>query len=336
MAKTDNILISVILSVRNGERFIREAVESVLRQTYSHFELLIVNDGSTDGTNAVLQSFNDDRINIIETEGVGLVKALNLGISKANGEYIARMDADDICMPERFAKEVEVLNNNEHIGLVCSDIEVIDEDGKRLGFQKEVINNRKKLLKALSFKGNMKPIIHPTVMMRKSLIDSIGGYREYDAAEDRDLWLRLATITNFFRISTHLLKYRYLKTSVSRSKYFVQNANSVLAVLNHEIKNDLGVDLYQEFPEILKHFYKEFYNSAKETERQYVNFQLQKQNYATKTGLQKIFALMKIIADYNNLSYYFLQQTKKRYLIKNAQNKVRKLLNLLNKLNTQN
>jgi glycosyltransferase involved in cell wall biosynthesis len=163
MDTTNNILISVILPVRNGEKYICQSIESVLAQTYANFELIIINDGSTDNTESLIKSYSDSRINLVTTEGVGLVKSLNMGTDLAKGKYIARMDTDDICMPERFLMQVKILNENENTGVVCSDVELIDENDNHLGYGKDIIKNQKSFINGLILKKYSKPVVHPSV-----------------------------------------------------------------------------------------------------------------------------------------------------------------------------
>ncbi|TNE70794.1 glycosyltransferase family 2 protein, partial [bacterium] len=107
-------VITCLMSVYNGEEFLREAMDSILDQTYTNFEFLIINDGSTDDTVPIIESYDDPRIRLIHNEvNIGLTKSLNKGIGLAKGEYIARMDADDISLPERFERQIEVLLNSK-------------------------------------------------------------------------------------------------------------------------------------------------------------------------------------------------------------------------------
>jgi glycosyltransferase involved in cell wall biosynthesis len=122
--------VSVVMSVYNNESYIREAVESVLNQSFKDFEFIIINDGSTDRTREILTSYTDERIRLFDQENRGLTISLNRGLSLAKGSYIARMDGDDISDPERFAEEVRFLEQNEKIGLIGTYAHRIDEQGR--------------------------------------------------------------------------------------------------------------------------------------------------------------------------------------------------------------
>src|SRR4051812_30773328 len=128
-----NPKISVVMPVLNGEKYLREATESILNQTFKDFEFIIINDGSTDRTEEIIQSFADPRIVYIKNEkNVGLSRVFNQGIRAAQGTYIARMDADDISLLHRFEKELEYLENNPKIDIVGSAMMIIDAEGKKV------------------------------------------------------------------------------------------------------------------------------------------------------------------------------------------------------------
>lgn len=318
--------ISVLLPVRNGEKYICQAIHSILQQTYEDFELIVVNDGSSDNTIKLINSFSDTRIKIVNTTGVGLVTALNLGLKQCSGDYIARMDADDISMPNRFETQVKILSENENIGIVCSDIEVIDEEDNVIGTQTDVIMNNRILSEGLTLQRKMKPIIHPSVMIRKHLLEFVGGYREFNAAEDKDLWLRLLPFTTFYRVPKILLKYRITQDGVSRSKYIQQKANSMLSILNYEVVNDLGIDLYVEAPDQLEHFYKTFVSHISKSKKDFDHFQDFKEGLLGKGYCLKIFGLSKIIFDYRLIRHLIFARFSDR-------KRIEMCLPLINELN---
>jgi|WetSurMetagenome_2_1015567.scaffolds.fasta_scaffold26701_3 glycosyltransferase involved in cell wall biosynthesis len=185
-------LVSVVLPVYNGARTIARAVKSILAQTYRNFEFVIINDGSTDDTSRILETFEDPRIRILNQENRGLVPSLNTGILSSRGAYIARMDADDEALPERLEKQVTFLESHVDVAVVGSAVIVIYEDGtKRL---------RKRPLDTTAIVRNIVricPFCHSSVMIRKSVFDRVGLY---DASkdgskklmvEDYDLWVRM-------------------------------------------------------------------------------------------------------------------------------------------------
>ncbi len=126
-------LVSVVMSVYNGERFLREAIESILSQTFRDFEFIIVNDGSTDGTAGILNSYalSDSRVRVFEQENMGQCASDNRGCSLARGKYIARMDSDDVSMRDRLERQIAFLENHEKVGLLGGAVEIIDDRGRR-------------------------------------------------------------------------------------------------------------------------------------------------------------------------------------------------------------
>ena len=208
--------ISVILPVYNGEKYLAEAIDSILSQTYQNFELIIINDCSSDRTPEIISSFTDERIRIINNpSNMKISRSLNKGIELAQGQFIARMDADDISLPERFQKQVAFLENYPDIGVVGSWIRRIDEKGN-------FINNMFRETRPETIKWDLffgSPIAHPSVMMRAEVVRSSGGY-SIDAfgCEDYELWTRLIKITRFANLPENLLLYRIHSENVS-SKY---------------------------------------------------------------------------------------------------------------------
>lgn len=180
--------ITVLMSVYNGQRYLKKSIESILNQTCTDFEFIIFNDGSTDSTSEILNQFDDPRIVIISNpNNIGLTKSLNIGLRLAKGELIARMDADDISLPHRFEKQILYLSKHSEVVVVGTNADFIDSNGV-------IIGNKIALLKP-TFKDQLKnnQIIHGSVMFRKSKIISEGGYNEFFRyVQDYELWLRIA------------------------------------------------------------------------------------------------------------------------------------------------
>lgn len=191
--KVDRIVISVVMPVYNGELYLREAIESILNQTYSHFELIIVNDGSTDRTKEIIHSFKDSRIVYVENEeNLKIVKTLNRGLNLSKGKFIARMDADDIAVEDRFEKQVDYLRTNEECDVLGTWYYQLDRNESVIG---QVCQEADPLvLKWELLFGNR--IGHPTTMMRKIIFEDLQGYDENLIpegkfyVEDYDLWCR--------------------------------------------------------------------------------------------------------------------------------------------------
>lgn len=183
--------VSVVMSVYNGERYLRESVNSVLNQTWRDFELIIINDGSTDETAELLATIDDPRVLVIENKSnQGLVRSLNLGLERARGEYVARHDADDVALPQRLERQAQFLNSHSDVSIVGSGYIEIDESGKRrkrVRMPEEVLMLRWHAL----FQN---PFAHSTVMFRRASVMEMGGYAgqtEASHVEDYELWLRL-------------------------------------------------------------------------------------------------------------------------------------------------
>jgi glycosyltransferase involved in cell wall biosynthesis len=211
-------VVSVVMAVYNGLPFLDAAIRSVREQNFADFEIIIVNDGSTDGSGVVLAAHarDDSRVRIIEQENRGLVRALNRGLSVARGRYIARMDADDLALPDRFTKQVRFLDAHPDIAVVGGAIELIDESDRPLGIVRYPLTPdevRERLLEG-------SPLAHPAVMMRRSVIEEAGGYRpQYRYAQDYDLWLRLAERHHLANLPDVLVRYREHLGKVSLTNY---------------------------------------------------------------------------------------------------------------------
>jgi glycosyltransferase involved in cell wall biosynthesis len=221
---TDNrYVVSVVLPVYNAEKYIGYAIDSILNQTFTEYEFIIVNDGSTDSTEKIILEYSnkDSRIRVITRENKGLVTSLNEGIAEARAGLIARMDADDIALPERLEEQVKFMNDNPEVVCVGTAPIVIDEDGDELialgvPSQNSVIQER-------LLSGHC-PIEHPSVMYRTECVRALGGYRrEFETAEDYDLWLRMGEVGLLANINKPLLKYRYLNTSISAKNQLKQS-----------------------------------------------------------------------------------------------------------------
>lgn len=207
--------VSVVMSVYNGERFLREAAESVLGQTFQDFEFIIVDDGSTDTSPLTLDAYakRDQRLRTLRQENRGLVEALNLGCSLARGKYIARMDADDIALRERLMRQVDFMEKHPDVGVVGSAIEVINGGGDSVAVHRYPTNHGE-ITRGLR-KGDC-PLVHPTVLIRRQVLDAVGGYRKAMVdAEDYDLWLRIAARSQLANLDAVLLKYRRHANQVS-------------------------------------------------------------------------------------------------------------------------
>jgi len=208
--------ISVVLPAYNCEKFIGKAIQSVLQQTFSDFELIIINDGSTDKTEFAILAFADPRIVYIKNQtNKGLVFTLNRCIELAKGKYIARMDADDICLPERLAKQKSFLDQNENIAVVATTIEFINDQEEKTGawdLDRQTITSEQ-IKNQLLFENC---IAHPTVMMRAEIMKELKYNDQQKNIEDYDLWLRMLNRgMSIAKINEPLLLYRVHEDSVT-------------------------------------------------------------------------------------------------------------------------
>lgn len=197
------------MPVYNGERYLREAVESILGQTWSDFEFLVVDDGSTDASAAIVESYADERIRLVRNgRNLGLIAALNKGLETARGRYVARMDADDVSLPRRLERQVAYMERNPEVCVAGSYCRVIDETGRSI--RTFVPEPRGFLLSFRMHVEGLTPVYHPTVMFRTGPIREQGGYSpDFPHAEDGALWFRLnAAGRSFANIPEVLVLYR--------------------------------------------------------------------------------------------------------------------------------
>ncbi len=212
------IIVTIGIPLYNAENFIEDAINSVLKQTYQNFELIISNDSSTDHSLTIVKNINDPRIKIIDgKENKGISYRLNEQVSIANGKYFARMDADDIMHPERISKQVSFLEKNPHIDLLGTSAIIIDDDNQILG-----IRSTKKPQKMEDVIVGS-PFIHPTVCGKLTWFKKNIYTTTYDGAEDYALWMKAFPESNYEVLQEPLLFYRdplkfKIKTFLSRLK----------------------------------------------------------------------------------------------------------------------
>lgn len=207
------------MPVYNATRYLRASVESILNQTLGDFELIAVDDGSTDDSLAILRQYEakDSRLRIISRPNTGIVGALNDGLAAATGEFIARMDSDDLALPTRFEKQAAFLRSNEDHVLVGSQVLLIDPDGAPLCPKRDTEYTHDRI--DWAHLHHRWPLVHPSVMMRRDPVISVGGYRDkYQWLEDLDLFLRLAEIGRLASLPDVLLHYRLHTASVCHTR----------------------------------------------------------------------------------------------------------------------
>jgi glycosyltransferase involved in cell wall biosynthesis len=218
-----SVNLSVLMPVYNAERYLAQAVESICRQTCRDFEFVIVNDGSTDGSAGILGDYaaRDDRIRLIGRPNAGLVASLNDGLAAARGEFVARMDADDVALPRRFERQLDYLRRHPECVAVGTRVLVVDPEGWPIHVwdsppAHEEIDGRHM---AADNEVGATAIIHPTAMLRRQAVEAVGRYRPaYGQAEDFDLWLRLAEVGRLANLPDVLLQYRRHPQGLSASR----------------------------------------------------------------------------------------------------------------------
>jgi len=221
------------MPVYNGEKYLAQAINSILQQTYSNFELLIINDGSTDNSLSIIKSFNDSRIRLLNNPtNLGLVITRNKGISEARGKYIAMLDCDDVALPQRLALQVDFLNQNPEYGVVGSQIMLVDDEGKISRIIK--YKAKPQFISSILFFNNY--LAQSSVLVRVNLIKVLQYRLEYPMAEDYDLWVRLARVTKIKIIQEPLVKYRLHANNITKQKA-AEEANAIRAILIQQLEH---------------------------------------------------------------------------------------------------
>ena len=249
MITTNEPKVSVLMSVFNGDRYLQQAIGSILNQSYTDFEFVIVDDGSSQATKEILTAQKDRRIVLITNpSNIGLTKSLNLGLAKCRGEYIARMDSDDISHSERLERQVAFLDQNPEISVTGTQIRVIDHTGKILEY-----SNISRGTTALSCRWQHlfdSPVAHPSAMFRREIVyNKLGGYDEtFTTSQDYELWSRVIKFHEIANLEEVLLDFRSHSGSVSK-QYSRENIikvanlfqnNLTAAIGNHDILSTFG------------------------------------------------------------------------------------------------
>lgn len=230
-------LVSVVLCTYNDELYIRETIDSVLNQTFNDFEFIIWNDGSTDGTEQIVKSYDDARIRYFCHENTGVGRAAQLACEHVKAKYIARIDGDDVCMPERLQKEVEFLEKHPDYVVVSSSVYYVDEDGKVLGRSFPATSNA--VLQRMLYYND--PIVHPASMIRTDVFVKSGGYVGIKQSLDHVLFGRLRKYGKVKNLSAPLLRYRLRKSSLSHC-IAGSGYDSVMSAYRNKLINDETVN----------------------------------------------------------------------------------------------
>jgi len=236
--------VSVLLSVKDGENFVAQTIESVLAQTYQNFELIIVVNCSTDKTLNIVNSFDDKRIKILQSNICQLNYNLNYALSQAEGHYVARIDADDIAVFDRLEKQVKVMNDGNY-SVVGSNVVYINEQNEIIG-EMSYPENDAEIRKKIMYKS---VIVHPSILCKKEVLLKVGGYLGGRLAQDLDLWIRLMRDKNikFYNIQEPLLKYRIHSSQVKgNSLAYADVAGYMLreSICSKSLKYFIGAWIY--------------------------------------------------------------------------------------------
>lgn len=233
MSLPDSPRISVAMSIYNGARFLAPAIESILTQTFGDFELLALDDGSTDATPEILHEFArlDPRVRPIIRENRGLIASLNQMLHEAQAPIIARMDADDFSLPERFERQYAFLMANPDFGVVGAQADDMDEDGRHTPSAEGIQPlTHEDFLATIDTGDHL--MCHPVVMFRRDVVLAVGGYHAaFRHCEDLDLWLRLASITKLCSLPDTLIHYRHYAGQVSNRHATEQQTGAAVARL---------------------------------------------------------------------------------------------------------
>ena len=244
------------MSVYNGSRYLQESVESILNQTFTDFEFIIIDDGSTDNTWEILTKYadQDQRIKLFKNEeNIGLTKSLNKGLMLAQGEYVARQDADDISLPERFEKQVDFLHKQPKVILVSSNYEYIDSEGSLLGKPKPAGGSDITAWYLLFYN---RIGAHGLAMFRRDPVINIGGYSEsYRYSQDYELWSRLTKVGALVILPDLLQLYRRNHSESISVKANSAQEELALSITSQNIKQIIGETLSSEEIADLKNFW---------------------------------------------------------------------------------
>lgn len=209
---------TVLMPVRNGMPYVMESLRSLLAQTENDLKIVVIDDGSTDGTTDYLASITDERVTTVRTSGTGLVAALNLGLSLVSTTYVARMDADDIAHPDRILSQLRFMEDHPSHVLVGSRLRYISGDGQRATWPVNVPTEDADIRRGL--KNGESVVFHGTILCRTEAVRNVGGYREGSfPAEDYDLFFRLAEIGKLANLPEVLLEVRVTATSVTGLRF---------------------------------------------------------------------------------------------------------------------
>jgi glycosyltransferase involved in cell wall biosynthesis len=232
--------ISVVLPVFNAEKYLKESIESILNQTFTDFEFIIFNDGSTDHSSQIIKDYNDIRIIFTDYPcNRGLIQPLNIAMKEAKGRYIARMDADDIAMPDRLQKQISFLDSHPDISVCGGAVEYFGEKTRVMRFPENHESIKLQLLKTNC-------IANPTAVFRKDDLDKHEIIYDYPVVEDYRFWCKTALSLKFYNLPDILLKYRIHNSNITDQIHHKYADNIDIQIKQTYIKDTLNLDLEAE------------------------------------------------------------------------------------------
>lgn len=243
MVKYEKPLVSVIIPCYNAEKFVEQAVRSIMEQTYQNLEIICINDCSKDSTGTILRKLakEDSRIVCVENEeNLKLPKTLNKGITLAKGEYIARMDADDISLPERIEKQIKFMLSHNDIDIVGCNSQHIDEYGNIRAYRTYMPIEHRKIAKQMTWKC---VLVHPSVLAKKSFFEDVGGFNEQlSYAEDYELWISaIIKSKKMANLQDILLHYRIHSSQMTSNQFNANHAKIIRSFLLQAFKKTYNV-----------------------------------------------------------------------------------------------
>jgi glycosyltransferase involved in cell wall biosynthesis len=257
--------VTVLMSVFNGEKFLHQAIESILSQSFTNFEFLIIDDGSTDRSQEIILSYNDDRIRLIcNRQNIGLTKSLNRGLAESQGEYIARMDADDISLPKRLERLVGYLDSHPDVSIVGTGAEKINGNSEIIGLQCPQAEPE-----FIDFLDSNQ-VIHGSILARKKVLKAIGGYPvQFRLCQDYALFLKIAKNHKIRNLQEILYQSRTHNQSITINNFEKSIAYHIVAIryANNEkidtAKYPFNGDNIRDLIESLNSCEKEYYHNAR-------------------------------------------------------------------------
>jgi hypothetical protein len=241
--------VSVVMSVFNGEKFLSEAIDSVLGQSFREFEFVIIDDGSTDSTADILSKYElvDSRIRVLRDGKRGRSAALNLGINVAGGKYVAILDADDVAAPRRLEEQADFMERNPKVGVLGGAFELMSDSGRSINIIRHPLEDAE--IRSVILRYN--PICHSSAMLRKDLALALGGYRcAFEPSEDYDLWLRMSERSRLANLHDVLVRYRIHSNQLSVRKLERQTLCVLVASAAAEQRRSGGLDRLVDVQEI--------------------------------------------------------------------------------------